>query len=1126
MSRSDTLDTFDTTGPLDTVSRRDWTRPAAGVFVAVFILRSLGAGWRGGFAPFFPDSFSFLEVAGIGPLWPSFWFGDRPVGLPLVAWLLGRNVRAIVLFQTLAYALAAAALCAHMIRHFAVRAWAWLVSAAVISVAVRPRHAQWNLEVLSESLGLTTSMLTLLAWMSYARRPERRTLGWAVAASAALLATRDAHAATVVLVVLGLGLGAWRARRPDMGRPLLIGAAVLTLGLIHTSVSQSISERNQYPLMNNVGLRILPDQEMTSRWVERGMPMSPALLERTGRNTWDDGEAFLRAPELDEFRDWVRGSGQTDQTLSLLVDADFWVERFRADLPTLAAYDYRDYDRSNIAERLPDRLFWFAGPGTSGQFWAWTLLGFGAASLLVIRRRVLGSVLAVGLVATVVEAYGSYALDAVEVQRHMVGPFFRLTILVIVAVGLAVDSLALPRPERPRVPVSRSAATAIGGGVTLVAAAWAALEYRSQDYDPQYARTIVERAARYGGSYYENGVHNKGPFETFVYDVARWFTSWDSYWFGIALFVLVATTVIALAGAAIARIAGAGRWLATSVAAAGATHFAVSSSDYAGVLYSRNITTALLAAALLIVLLDRLWLDERRARIAWVGVGIMIGLAVQTLLTTVFVGAVVLGLAHALRSAQSGFERPLRASLVAAFTTIAGAPVWYLLRGSFEEFWSGWWTYAGFMSSGTGRSLLQQFGLGWQTFVGYHQDRPMALVVVIATLTVIVSGGAGRRVRLLGWTLVAWWSAGWIELVLGQRYSSHYFSVVAVPLFLMAALLAGRYVTMLVSSRRSTVGSSRNFVGLAPLAPLAVSLAIVAGQGTTLFWNGVEVSSRFESAEQYAAERESGRSGESRTQRAVLDLVSRDGDALLAWTMYPWTYLEHERVPATRFSWKSFMIGEIYLGRTSIDYVLPRTWTWFAEDLAESQPNAYVRTVNTPLDESTPFAATVRSDFTLVHSGQGTELSVANDLWNELLESPTAPRPEIPAGSTTELASADCVAVSGNVDPTELGTGLVIWLRDSDGSSEDVALGLTADRAWSASSSVEFASTSVDDAASFTLLVGTRSAVLVVDDRVAAAVRLDGTASVMVEGNPTRLFDLRTGRLSGASGCDSPELNS
>lgn len=35
--------------------------------------------------------------------------------------------------------------------------------------------------------------------------------------------------------------------------------------------------------------------------------------------------------------------------------------------------------------------------------------------------------------------------------------------------------------------------------------------------------------------------------------------------------------------------------------------------------------------------------------------------------------------------------------------------------------------------------------------------------------------------RTLGVTLGVWWLGAWIELVLSQRYSSHYFSVLAMP---------------------------------------------------------------------------------------------------------------------------------------------------------------------------------------------------------------------------------------------------------------------------------------------------------------------------------------------------------
>ena len=67
------------------------------------------------------------------------------------------------------------------------------------------------------------------------------------------------------------------------------------------------------------------------------------------------------------------------------------------------------------------------------------------------------------------------------------------------------------------------------------------------------------------------------------------------------------------------------------------------------------------------------------------------------------------------------------------------------------------------------------------------------------------------------------------------------------------------------------------------------------------------------------------------------------GDPLLAWTPYPWVYLNLRRVSATRYIWKSFLMGEIYLGNSGPEYVLPGTWEHFLDDVEATNPSAVLR---------------------------------------------------------------------------------------------------------------------------------------------------------------------------------------
>jgi hypothetical protein len=71
--------------------------------------------------------------------------------------------------------------------------------------------------------------------------------------------------------------------------------------------------------------------------------------------------------------------------------------------------------------------------------------------------------------------------------------------------------------------------------------------------------------------------------------------------------------------------------------------------------------------------------------------------------------------------------------------------------------------------------------------------------------------------------------------------------------------------------------------------------------------------------------------------------------------------------------------------------------------------------------------------------------------------------------------------------------------EDLDGSAETVHLSIDDARGWSSSDNVEFASSPRASAdASLTLLVGPRSALLIENGNVLAAVRLDGTVRTSV----------------------------
>jgi hypothetical protein len=669
-------------------------------------------------------------------------------------------------------------------------------------------------------------------------------------------------------------------------------------------------------------------------------------------------------------------------------------------------------------------------------------------------------------------------------------------------------------------------------------------ELRVQDWDPQYTRTAVERQIEYGGTYYENAIINKGPLEPFVYDAASWVTSDDGYWLAIAAISTLLSAAIAWAVGWTAFTFGTGRWIALLAALVALIHFSFSPAAYAGVVYVRNLTVVLLAACWVLIFSDRAWSTRGRRVATTLAIAAIIALAVQSLLTTMISGVVLL-VATIVRIRRR--TEPWEALNLTGIGMIAGvlvfvsAPIWYWLRGAIEEFWTGWWVYSTYLRAATGSDLVSQLQFGWDQIYAYYQVRPLLFGIILATAIATVVGWRewSHTRRLAHVAVLAWWAAAWLELMLTERYSSHYFSVTAVPTAIMAALLLSDAARRLDLSRLHRHRMAWSALVLAVVAYLS-GPGLPEAFGRALEFRGVG---------DLAYQRDAQLDGNGRTALAVLDLVSSEGDPLLGWTNDPWPYLELERVSATRFIWKSFMVGEIYLAPGGgPEYVLPQTWDWFYEDLAESNPMALAR-VGHPIDPNTPFAELADARFKLVYDGDPVSLSLVDTAASSLIDSSGglewgAPRPvRDDSGWAIEPGSAVYTAGNGPAeDLLPLGSmcsvieGAVTWPPEGDailafvfedprGVWEALHIGIDRGRAFSGSEVVMYAELPLGDAGigrkEFRLVIGHRSAALVVAGEVVAAVRLLTPMDVQVQprADTVGLVDIMVGAPPPGSGC-------
>jgi hypothetical protein len=430
---------------------------AATIALLVFMVRVLAAGWSGQFPIFFPDSFSFLNVANLTPFSPAFYAAERPIAYPTLLFLLGRSTLVTVFVQTFLYGLAYLFVAVTMCRLLRSNEARVIGVVLVLSMAIEPRFALWNTHILSESLGMTLAAVSVVAWWRFSADPSKRLLNWAGLATLGWLTVRDSNVPPWFVVgvpALFIASFAWRSAAPELRRALRVWSIVTLLVCIGVTAAQSANGRNRYATMNNVGLRVLPNREMTQWFEDQGMPVDNALLARTNSSSFDNSWDMLRSADLADFRAWADSSGQRTMLLSYARFAPHWLHELYDDLPILLAADHSAYDRFGVSNRLPDAPpGQIAGPTTRRGLLVWTLIAAAGLALAALRRRgVQATVLALLLVSSFVDLYMAYVGDSVEVQRHMVGPLSRMTLIMLICLSVGVDCLVeLLRRPRSRV---------------------------------------------------------------------------------------------------------------------------------------------------------------------------------------------------------------------------------------------------------------------------------------------------------------------------------------------------------------------------------------------------------------------------------------------------------------------------------------------------------------------------------------------------------------------------------------------------------------------------------------------------------------------------------------------------
>lgn len=413
-----------------------------GVAAIVFLTRLLLPSWSEGFPVQFPDSVRFLNAASFGPFSREFWVNERPVGVSFVLWLLQSHVLTFIVFQSLVYTATVVFLCRTILQTFTARRLAWVVNGLIALLFIQPRFSMWNVEVLSESLSLSAATLSVAFSLRLIHQPHIRDVRFLSASLVVLLLLRDANIVSTALAGMALIASAVMCKTPAIRRSLLSGAAAIIFCLAYVSYAQTESTRYQFGVINNMGLRILPNDTLQKAFASNGLPINDALLARKGKNTWEDGEAFLSQPELNEFRQWVYSDGRTKLLLSYLTEAPQWHKIWVQDASSSLAYDMNAYDRFGVMKYLPHSVFGKSGPTSTRQYWIFSAIAILLSATLVRRKQ--HRPLGVFLVAVLGIATASFAFsvlgDAIEMQRHSVGPINMAFLSFILIFGYVLDA--------------------------------------------------------------------------------------------------------------------------------------------------------------------------------------------------------------------------------------------------------------------------------------------------------------------------------------------------------------------------------------------------------------------------------------------------------------------------------------------------------------------------------------------------------------------------------------------------------------------------------------------------------------------------------------------------------------
>jgi len=390
------------------------------------------------------DTGVFIKMAS-KPIWSTaFLCGSRPFTVPLLYKLFNSNFILIAIFQTI-FSLLSWSFLAFQISKTIHSIWLKIFAfTLVLLFSLSENIIGWDSVMLSESISLSLMALFLAGWLWLLSGWKWQKVIFLVVIAFLWTFSRESNA-WIILMVAGITtlIAVWKRSY----RRYLIIAGIFFIFFGANEVSSNIGRRWEFPFLNVIAQRILPDKENTSFFSKNGMPVTPALTRRSGQWASSENWAFYRDPALEKFRVWLHNNGKSCYIRWLLSRPYQTLKEPISNRQRLLTFEGRNYFFPGFSPVLPTILDSVIYPNDHLSFVILILLSVNviAIGLTIVARAYRYNPVWVVLLSMSLLVYPHAFLvwhgDAMEIGRHSLQVGVQLYLCMWILILLTMDHI-------------------------------------------------------------------------------------------------------------------------------------------------------------------------------------------------------------------------------------------------------------------------------------------------------------------------------------------------------------------------------------------------------------------------------------------------------------------------------------------------------------------------------------------------------------------------------------------------------------------------------------------------------------------------------------------------------------